>query len=294
MRRWRVGVWALALGAAGPSGGRQLLAQTDPRSDPTQVAGAASEAYPLRPRKDGAGWVYENPRFTAFVALDGTVTFDDTHIDFRASPAPLPLPVYEHLYGGPRITEREQFQVPTPATEPVLPDYGSAAFTRPSDLPGVAIERMGQPDPPSMRRLPLQPDIFGAGWRFDLSDEVMRLHDEDPYRLQKADFLTATFEMRAGLAAQAHDSNIRLALGDLPDHLDKIWRDPGMAPAEKRQVLFALWQETSDTPEGQAARRVIETFIRTNLPEGSPYAYSAAELARYRGEEAPARFDPYG
>jgi hypothetical protein len=270
------------------------VAQAQPTSRAEAETAGAEARYPLRPRADGQGWTYENPRFTANIALDGTVTFDDTHIDFRASPVPLPDPLYERWYGGPHVTERSQAETPTAATEPTLPVYGSAAFTRPSDVPGVAIDRMGQPDPPSMRRLPLQPDIFGAGWRFDVTDEVMRLHDEDPYRQQKADFLTATFEMRSGLAARAHDANIRLALGALPDHLDMIWRDPGMAPAEKRQVLFALWQETSDTQEGQEARRVIETFIRTNLPPGSPYAYSAAELARYRAEEAPARFDPYG
>jgi hypothetical protein len=184
---------------------------------------------------------------------------------------------------------------PKKLPDPTLPVYGSPVYTRPSDLPGPAIERMGEPDPPSLRRLPLLPSLVGVAWHFDETDAAMRQLGEDPYDSYGRPRNPQAAEIqRVTAAAAAQEAAVKVALGELPDRLEAIWEAPGMDADSKRRVLFALWNETSDTPEGELARRVIESFIRERLPPGSADAFSAEELAQYRAVGEPGRFDPYG
>jgi hypothetical protein len=265
-------VWlALAGGGAGAPAAARAQAAADqapvssaldlrtpePGAPEAETEATARPRYPLRELPDGQGWRYEGESFSATIAPDGAVTFDDRR--GRVRPGGLP----DSLLHGDFVGDEWDDTVPTARTAPALPVYGSAAFTRPGDVPGYALlQSLPLPDPPSMRRLPLQPSLGGPVLQFDLTDVYMRHHGEDPYQAEKADFLAATFEFRMQAAAQFQQSTTRIALAELPDRLEQIWADPGLGREEKRQVLFALRDETSDTPEGHDAWRIIDGFIR--------------------------------
>jgi hypothetical protein len=94
---------------------------------------------------------------------------------------------------------------------------------------------------------------------------------------------------------------IRQSLDRLPRHLAAVWRDRRWSAAERRRILFALWDEAAEPDDrelaaaGHNARRAIERFVRRELPPGSADAFTVEELAllnarRGGGEQ----FRPYG
>jgi hypothetical protein len=80
-----------------------------------------------------------------------------------------------------------------------------------------------------------------------------------------------------------------------------VWHQGTWSPAEKRDLLFRIWDEAAepDDPElgaaGAHARRIIADFVRHELPRGSADGYSDAELQQLNARRPPAqpRFDPY-
>ncbi|HEY7375887.1 MAG TPA: hypothetical protein VIF57_27255, partial [Polyangia bacterium] len=101
--------------------------------------------------------------------------------------------------------------------------------------------------------------------------------------------------------ARTHEREvIEDALAALPRHLSAILDDRRLSPAQRRRILFLLWDEMAepaDTERGWAgarARRLIETFVQERLPRGGPEAYSDAELAGFNESRRGAvRFEPY-
>jgi hypothetical protein len=140
-------------------------------------------------------------------------------------------------------------------------------------------------------------DFKGLSGGFDASDMIMRAKGEDPYRHEKKKFLAATAEKRAELARRAHQQELQGALAQLPWHCDEIWHTTYKPARERRRLLFALWKETADSEDGLVdvgaeARAIIEKFIRRNLPETSPDAYTPDELAHLNNGSG-RKFDPY-
>jgi hypothetical protein len=90
------------------------------------------------------------------------------------------------------------------------------------------------------------------------------------------------------------------ALEALPRHLSAILDDRRLSLAERRRILFLLWDEMAE-PDGSdrgwagaRARRLIELFVQDHLPPGAPGAYTAAELAAFnRTRRDGVRFAPY-
>ena len=89
---------------------------------------------------------------------------------------------------------------------------------------------------------------------------------------------------------QTHDRQVILeALDALPDYLAAILDDRRFSLAQRRHVLFLLWDEMAEPDDrergwaGTRARAVINAFIRKRLPPGSPGAYSTAEVAAFNG-----------
>ena len=111
----------------------------------------------------------------------------------------------------------------------------------------------------------------------DLTDEYYRMLGEDPYRYDKAKFLSSTYDMRLKMAAESQVRDMRLALHDLPNRLDRLWRDPGQPPAAKRLLICRLWSELYRDDRGREATNVVNHFVRTRLPLGSASAYTPAE-----------------
>jgi hypothetical protein len=250
---------------------------------PVSQTNSPEEEYPLRP--EGDGFVYTGPSFEARVTRDGLVIFQDRPAAFDylgAIRRPVPPPdkdeILEGLFFG-RTTE------PSP---PVAP------LERPPHSPAERLELSEICPPESCFALPDNMVVAGAGVTMDLSDEITRALGEDPYRAEKARFLAATFEERMKLAAAAWRDDIRKSVVDLPDALADLWGDPRHSARERRRILFEIWRETDNTPEGVRAANEIELFIQRKLPCGSPDAYTASELQGYRGQQAGRAFSPYG
>ena len=121
-------------------------------------------------------------------------------------------------------------------------------------------------------------NTVGVRGNFDLTDEIMRALGQDPYSLEKAHFLSATFEFRIKMAIEAHKADLKEAFEHLPARLDELWRDERYSSRERRRILYELWYETDRTPEGERAATVIREFVRRRLPCGNPDSYTHAEL----------------
>jgi hypothetical protein len=135
---------------------------------------------------------------------------------------------------------------------------------------------------------------------FDVTDWLMRASGMDPYSARKARFLDQTREARAAMRAQARSEDLREAIAALPDLLDQIWRDPGRTVAERRELLFRLWDECTESGSeelvnaSRMARATILAFIRRVLPEGSADAYTPAELESLNAtRKSTEQFTPY-
>ncbi|HZS39256.1 MAG TPA: hypothetical protein VFF06_20635 [Polyangia bacterium] len=116
-------------------------------------------------------------------------------------------------------------------------------------------------------------------------------HDETRW-LQDA---TALFRYQRG-----HERSLARSFEFLPLHLAAVWSDDRFSAAERREVLFKIWDEAAEPSDrelaaaGRRARRVIERFVRRRLPRGSPDGFADDELARLNARRADGpRFDPY-
>lgn len=131
---------------------------------------------------------------------------------------------------------------------------------------------------------------------FDLTDEFSReLGHGTLYRRDKANFLAATFRERTDMAARIQAGRMRVALQEIPARLDALWADTRYRRRERRRIIFLLWAQ-ADRPgaDSEAARAIIEKWIRRRLPAGSPDAYGKREmeaLSHERSDLPP--FAPY-
>jgi len=118
-------------------------------------------------------------------------------------------------------------------------------------------------------------NVFG---HFDLTDEIVRLNGQDPHRYQKARFLAATRQFRAGLAAKTHADNIRRAAAALPALLQSIACDERLSHRDRRSIIEALSAEMDPgTADGSAAVERIDAFLRSHADGTAPPACAAGE-----------------
>jgi hypothetical protein len=135
---------------------------------------------------------------------------------------------------------------------------------------------------------------------FDITDALMRLHGEDPYRHEKAAFMERTFEERVRMARADRTDRLHEAMARTPAYLDEVWTRTAWPSVRRRAALFKLWQEVAEdgndevVTTGRMVRATILAFIRRRMPEGSPDAFTRAEIeALNRRRGCTARFDPY-
>ncbi len=242
------------------------------------------EVYQLRDAKDGTGeLVYEESGFTARVAKDGSVRFIVKHVtELRLFPLPF-LPKKNIHLGVPSLQSslKAALQGHTPAA-PRPPDDGSPPPETTALIPEVSRYR---PDPREGCRYcgTLRPLIASVIGRADITDEIMRMNGQDPYRYQKAKFLVATSDVRAHMGAKTHAENIRDAITELPARLVSIACDERLSPRDRRAMLEALRDELdTGTPAGRLATGRIETFLaaRFGRPETCAPFSPADEPAR--------------
>jgi hypothetical protein len=247
-------------------------------------AGPSQREYQLR--RAGDGYVYKEQAFEAKVTRDGVVTFHDRRAFFdhvglvrRPVPATGETGTLQDLLFG-RTAKRQQ---------PVAP-LGPLPRSPADRLEASEICPLNS----SCYALPDSLMVGGVGGTMDLTDEIMRALGQDPYRVEKARFLAATFEFRMKLAVAARWEDIRKSLVHLPEALADLWGDSRYSARERRRVLFQLWREIDATPEGVRAANAIEKFIQRRLPCGSPDAYTRSELQALQSSEAARVFSPYG
>ena len=116
-------------------------------------------------------------------------------------------------------------------------------------------------------------------------------HDEILHVLEETALLRYNF---------THARDLAHSFEWLPHHLASVWSNRRWVPAERREILFLIWDEAAepDDPElgsaGARARRIIEGFVRKELPPGSALAFSDAELLQLNARRVRGpRFAPY-
>jgi hypothetical protein len=225
-------------------------------------------------RRWGEGYVYEDDKFEARVAPDGTVSFKD-----KRGGASLFTPF---SWISKSRAQRQQQSPDRAARDPVA--YRHTPWTAPpgpSQNPRSIPQEEVCPPGSSCSAVPVSTAVRVSG-SFDLTDELMRALGKDPNALDKARFLSATFEFRIKLAIEERRRLMKKALGDLPRYLDDLWADERYSPRERRRLLYELWYETDRTPEGDRAAKTMEAFIRRHLPCGGADAYTPGELDAFR------------
>jgi hypothetical protein len=240
-----------------------------PRKDPPP----ADRSYELHRAKDGTGdLLYEGPGFKARIARDGTARFIDKRFTLLAPWSFLPFAPMPAPRGAPSL--QSTF---TDLLARRKPGQGWVPDANPPPAPVPLLPQMSpyRPDPKEVCTYP-RPCYFeagivliGLGGTFDLTDELLRLSGQDPYRREKAHFLAATSQLRGGLAARALGENIRSALGGLPARLEEIACDPRRSVRERRAIVEALRQEIEgDTPAARAAVATITRFLDARFAVG--------------------------
>ena len=141
---------------------------------------------------------------------------------------------------------------------------------------------------------------LGLGFTFDVTDAVMRAKGQDPYAAAKVRFLDETRSWRRKLRRAWYRRQGRAFLQRLPKMLAGIMASK-LSDADKRRLLFELWDECLETGStelaamGRIARSRILEFARRHFPARSKRAYTKEELERFnRIRTSKARFDPYG
>ena len=252
---------------------------------PTPTAVSQEPRYRLKPTRDG-GYEYEDTRFKAVVAPDGRVSFDDRRVSSKWQI----IPVFprNHPPGTPTLEStlrdllRKRKTPPPPPPEPPIADRPPAS--------GPLTERDRRRMEEYNRFIPVMATTGTA----DLTDEYYRMLGEDPYRYEKARFLSSTLEMRMKMAAEAQVHDLRRSLHDLPVRLERLWKDTAHPPAARRLIICALHSELRRDEKGREANAVINTFVRLRLPQDGPDGYTAAEMEACNASADPAdRFDPY-
>jgi hypothetical protein len=215
----------------------------------------AGDVYQLRRAKDGShDLLYDAPGFTARVARDGSVTFHDKVFALSALSLFGPRVLRTPAMGAPSLQSLlrdgpSREPPPTPAVQQdTAGSYGS-------HLP-IPTTTPYRPDPREACVYP-RPCFFdapvvlvSATISLDLTDQLLRLAGQDPYRYAKGRFLAGTSELRTRLAARAAADDVRESRAELPGRLVAIRCDERLGVAERRAILLNLKDELDPAAPG--------------------------------------------
>lgn len=135
----------------------------------------------------------------------------------------------------------------------------------------------------------------GVRGHFDPTDALEHaITGKELYSAEKRWFLEQTVELREKLTAAARNQERAAARRSLERALDRILTASELDPAHKRERILALWDDCGDDAEASDARRIVEAFVRSRMPQGSELGFTPAELDRFnRGRSGAGVFDPY-
>jgi hypothetical protein len=161
----------------------------------------------------------------------------------------------------------------------ILPD-GTVQF---SDRNNVRFGDFGGPE-----------SSLGATVRFDIPDALERRAGNDPYQAERRWFLDETESLRERLGTEHRTTTAVSESRSLRGNLERVWGDAAKPAPRRRASLFRIWDDLAEDETGMPMRRVVLTFIRTRLPQGSPEAYPVDELAALNARrQSAAAFEPY-
>jgi len=140
----------------------------------------------------------------------------------------------------------------------------------------------------------------GTGASFDVTEAVMAASGDDAFHTEKMRFLKRTAWFRSRLAARAREDDLAEARRRTLARVKAIWTNEAKDPADRREQLFAMWDECVESGDEAAVatarfvRRTVLGFIRRRLPEGHPDAFTEAELDRLNASrDSKTAFTPY-
>lgn len=233
---------------------------------------APAESYELRRADDGSGdLLYRAPGFDARIHPDGRVRFIDRHIGLMF----LPFLPYRTNTRGPTLE--------SVLRGALLGNKAQQGAAGPRGPAGRAVDPANQPASLAPRITPYRPDpnegcrypapcfvdapvFMVAAGTFDITDELMRVFGQDPYRYEKARFMKGTEAMRVRFAARAHADDLRSASAQLLPSLQEIAADQQRTEAERRAIIEALASEVDvTTADGRRVRAIIDDFVRTRF-----------------------------
>ncbi len=210
----------------------------------------------------------------------------DGPVDIPSVPGPHPGAAGNPIGPDARATSNGSYTEEHPQFAARVEQDGRVAF---SDAPNVGLDGVSAHD-----------GMVGLSGHFDLTDAIMRMHGEDPYLYEKAKFLDRTRDARAGMALGARHERLGEALARMPAVLERVWSHAAWTPAERRRLLFQLWDEVAEdgpaevVQTGRQIRATILAFIRKRLVWGTADGYTPGELDELNRHRASrARFDPY-
>lgn len=148
-------------------------------------------------------------------------------------------------------------------------------------------------------RVPL-PFIYG---RFDVTDTLMRAKGLDPYAAKKLKILDETREERYEMGVAYRKKQYARTPQIVRKNLEVLFATKS-DPAEVKQALFEMWDESIEGVEGSAsedavgaglaARKLVLGEILTRFPADSADAYTEQELAAFnRKRTSKGAFAPY-
>jgi len=217
--------------------------------------------YTLKPAKDGSGdLIAEAPAFTARIAPDGTVHFEDHPRNLSLRPPWLPAPTPA---GNPTLEGLIRHELKVGPVQLAPPTDSERPRPLDSIIPQTSPYRPGiECVYPMPCYLGLGPMPLNTTGKFDLTDELERQHGRDPQRHEKARFLAETRELRIQLAVRANKERLAEQRDRLPDILLTIACDNTRPVADRRNILEALLNEiSSELAEGQNAIEQIRAFL---------------------------------
>lgn len=231
---------------------------------PKQYRDGSEDApkYKLKPAKDGSrDLIAEAPTFIARITPNGDVHFEDRPRSLTLDPAWLPTPMRPGTETLESYLSRKLKRLPPPPGK-----NGKTKLKEPqSVIPHMTRFR---PDPqedceqhPRPCHLGLKPQLLNVTGKFDVTDELLRLHGNDPYRLERARFLAETRELRIAMAVKSHAEDLRTQQLKLPDMLRAIACDDHRTLEDRMAILEALQSEMdTETSEGKFAVAQIRAF----------------------------------
>jgi hypothetical protein len=217
----------------------------------------------LKPANDGSkDLITETPTFTARVSPDGSVRFQDQPAKLSLKPPWLPAPPRPGTQTLEGLLRRKLKVLPKAEPGTRQPEYSQPEAVIPSPSPFHADIKSSECRHPSPCHLALKPLILNVTGKFDITDTLLRLRGQDPYRQEKARFLEQTRVLRIRLAVQTHAENLRTQMMKLPDLLRAVACDEGREIAERRAIIEALKSEMDTTLDvGRFAVEQVRAFV---------------------------------